>query len=105
MEKPTTKYQNTSEKALERYLCRRVKDLGGLCLKYSNAVETGYPDRIVILDGRYLWVELKTTGKLPTRVQTLRHIALQRHGAVVAVCDSRERIDMALHTLLTTFAV
>lgn len=97
-----TKHSETSEKALERYLRCRVEALNGLCLKYSSTITTGYPDRLCIIGGRYLWVELKSAGKHPTRLQTFRHRELHRHGALVAVCDSRESIDLALKTLQST---
>ena len=38
------RHADYSEKAIERYLAARVKELGGLCLKYSNAGMVGFPD-------------------------------------------------------------
>ena len=31
------RHADVSEKAIERYLCDQVKNLGGVCLKYSSA--------------------------------------------------------------------
>lgn len=91
------KHAEVSEKALERYLVRRVKEEGGLCLKYSNPGMTGYPDRLCLLPGgKAVWVELKSKGEKPTRLQSLRHRALQDIGQRVYVADSREKVDEIL---------
>lgn len=87
----------TSEKALERYLRERVADLGGLCLKYTNAAESGFPDRVVLLPrGRVMWVELKSLGEHPRPLQLYRHRQLLTVGQEVWVADSREKIDHML---------
>ena len=55
------------EKDIEKYLIKRIKQLSGLCYKWQSTV-TGVPDRIVILNQKILFVELKTeTGKLSPR--------------------------------------
>lgn len=88
------RHADLSEKSIERYLSERVKSVGGLCLKYANPGESGYPDRLVVLPrGVIRWVELKSRGKKPTRLQSLRHAELERRGHIVHVVDSRERVD------------
>lgn len=83
-----------SEKSLERQLVKRVKEMGGLCLKFASATETGYPDRLVILPGGMAcWVEVKSRGQVPTRFQEIRHEELRRKGMAVYVLDSREKLD------------
>lgn len=83
-----------SEKWLERHLTRRVKETGGLCLKYSNPVVTGFPDRILLYPGGEVrWVELKSKGKEPTPLQLHRILQLRRLGFRVWVCDSRETVE------------
>ena len=39
-------HADVSEKMIECYLCDSVKQMGGVCLKYSNAGMVGYPDRM-----------------------------------------------------------
>lgn len=83
-----------SEKSLERQLVKRVKEMGGLCLKFASATETGYPDRLVLLPGGMAcWVEVKSSGQVPTRFQEIRHDELRRRGMTVYVLDSREKLD------------
>lgn len=83
-----------SEKLIERYLARRVAEAGGVCLKYSNAGMTGYPDRICLLPGGLsFWVELKSKGERPRLLQRMRLDRLARLGHKAYVCDSREAVD------------
>lgn len=86
-----------NEKAVEAYLVRRVRELGGVCLKFASSTTTGYPDRLAVLpEGRSFWVELKTTGRKPERKQQLRHQQLRDLGQTVYVIDSREGVDRIL---------
>lgn len=93
-----SRHSEESEKALERYLSDRAKELGGLALKFASATQTGWPDRVVLLpEGRSLWVEVKSRGKRPTVLQRLRLQWLRRHGHTAYVCDSRAAIEAALN--------
>jgi hypothetical protein len=89
-----TNHAEFSEKAIERYLRESVRSIGGLCLKYANPGVTGYPDRLICWPGgSTTWVELKSKGMKPTRIQTIRHDELQRLGHRVYVIDSRAGVD------------
>lgn len=86
-----------SEKWLERQLVKKIGERGGVALKYSNANRTGYPDRLVLLPGgRAHFVELKSKGRKPTRLQSLRHEELRALGFGVAVVDSPEALGYFL---------
>ena len=83
-----------SEKAIEQYLVKQVRKAGGICLKYSNPGETGYPDRICLLpEGKVIFVELKSTGEKPRKIQLVRMNELKGIGFEVHICDSREFVD------------
>lgn len=89
-----TRHSEISEKAIERYLVEQAKLYGLLCLKYSNPNMTGYPDRLLVLpDGRVVWVELKSKGRRPTKLQKLRHNELSEMGHLVRVIDNKPEID------------
>ena len=91
------RHADVSEKAIEAYLVRRVKDLSGVCLKYSNPGVVGYPDRVVLLpDGFTVWVELKSKGKQPNKVQQLRIKQLRDMGHNVAVVNGKDQVDLLL---------
>lgn len=89
-----TRHADFSEKAIERYLVDMAKQNGLLCLKYSNANMVGYPDRLLVLPGGgVVWVELKSKGRKPTRIQQLRMAELSAMGHEVKVIDNKADID------------
>lgn len=94
------KHAEVSEKAIERYLCQLVKRLGGVCLKYSNPGTVGYPDRVALLpNGKTVWLELKSKGRRPSKVQAIRIEQLAGMGHTVYVCDSKESINSVFSDL------
>lgn len=94
------KHSETSEKAIEAYLTRRVREEGGISLKFSSFTQTGYPDRVVMLPyGLTAWVELKSKGKKPRALQQVRHDELRAIGQPVYVIDSRPGVDEMLKEL------
>ena len=93
-------HSELSEKAIERYLFDRVRQAGGVCLKYSNPNMGGYPDRVALLPGGVsVWVELKSRGRKPTKLQMLRIESLRLLGHRVYVIDSREGVDLMMSEL------
>lgn len=50
-----------AENHFERYLRQQVHALDGRCLKFTSGVN-GVPDRIVLLNDRTVFVELKTNN-------------------------------------------
>lgn len=84
-----------SEKTLERSLKNSVEGkLKGWCLKLLSAHITGLPDRLCLLPGgRILFVELKTTGKKPRKIQIFVHNKLRALGFRVEVVDTSEQIE------------
>lgn len=92
--KHITSHSEVSEKAIEKYLVEAVKSIDGICLKYSNANMVGYPDRVICLHGgKTVWVELKSRGKKPTKMQTIRQGELASLGHEVHTVDSKQRVD------------
>jgi len=94
------------ERDIERYLVRRVKELGGEIRKVKWIGRRGAPDRVVMLPWRLVgnvhrkplsvWVELKATGKKPELYQLREHERMQRRGMHVVWLDSRETVDALL---------
>lgn len=85
-----------SEKEIENYLVKRVKKLGGLCFKFISPGNAGVPDRIVIKDGKLIFIELKATGKKVRALQQLQIDKLLKHEQIVYVTDSKDKIDIIL---------
>ncbi len=82
------------ERDVERHLVRRVKEAGGLALKWISPGMAGVPDRICVMPGgRIVLVELKRPGGALRPVQVRVIGILQRLGAEVVVLNSKEQID------------
>lgn len=89
------KDNKTSEKYIERALVKRVEALGGLCIKLLTNHFLGLPDRMVLLPGgKILFVELKSTGQKPRKIQTVVHSKLRALGFTVLVIDNVEQINL-----------
>jgi len=86
-----------SEKAVERKLVEGVRELGGMAIKMLTDQFSGLPDRLVLLPGgRVLFVELKTTGQKPRKLQVSVHNALRAIGFRVEVVDTIEGVKKLL---------
>lgn len=95
-----THHADVSEKSIERYLVEQAKQNGLLCLKYSNPNMIGYPDRLLVLPGgRVIWVELKSKGRKPTKIQQIRMSELTGMGHLVEVIDNKADIDKLIKTI------
>lgn len=84
----------TSEKYIERALVKHVEALGGLCIKLLTNHFLGLPDRMILLPGGSMFfVELKSTGQKPRKIQEVVHKKLRALGFKVLVIDSVEQIN------------
>ncbi len=81
------------EKDIEKYLVKRVKEMGGKAYKWVSPGNDGVPDRIVFFFGMTVLVELKAPGKKPTPLQIAKHKELAKLGQKVLVLDSKESVD------------
>jgi len=84
----------TKESDIEKYLVKRVKDVGGQIRKAQWVGHVGAPDRRVMLPNRPpIWIELKAPGKKPEPHQVREHNRMRRLGELVEVIDSYEAVD------------
>lgn len=87
------------ESEIERKLVKAVKDLGGLCLKFTSPGFTGVPDRILILDNKIMFVELKAPGKgLRPRQEYVRR-QFARLGHKIYVLDTKEKVKKFINEI------
>ena len=83
-----------SEKAVERRLVELVKLNGGMCIKLLCDQLIGLPDRMCLFPNHKIaFVELKTTGKKPKRIQTYIHEKLRKLGFRVEVIDTIKGVE------------
>ena len=89
-----------SEKTLEARLVREIEARGGMALKYTSQYHRGIPDRIVLMPyGRIYFVELKSTGKTPTKLQVHAMRQLQERGFIAWVVDDTAKLEQFLLTV------
>ena len=81
------------ESTIENYLVERVKALGGEVRKVKWIGRHGAPDRVVMLPGLLMWVELKAPGEKAKPHQVREHERMRKMGQIVAVIDSMELVD------------
>ena len=86
---------------MERYLCRKVEELGLQVYKFVPDWDPGMPDRVILLPGqRCLWVETKTIGGRLSELQKYRHAALRKAGHDVVVVWTKAQADELIDKLL-----
>ena len=92
--------QGTRESTVEAKLRDKVKDRGGLALKFVSPGYTGVPDRLLLAPGgKLIFAEVKAPGKKPTALQEHRHNQLRALGFKVNVVDSYATINSTLEEL------
>ena len=90
------KKDETSEKVFERELSKFVEESGGMAVKLLSQFIKGLPDRMFLLHGSIvLFIEFKSTGKKPTKIQSYIHAKIQALGFPVLVVDSVETYEEA----------
>lgn len=89
-----------SEKAIEKYCINAAKKLGGIALKFSSPSNRGVPDRIIIKPGGKVgFLELKSTGKKPTKLQMHWIDTLNALGIDADVVDSKAQVKKFIEEL------
>ncbi len=79
------------EARIEARAVRWARRRGWIVLKQGGAYNpTGYPDRLFLKNGIYIWIEFKRPGEVPTKLQAQRHTELRAQGAAVYVCDNSD---------------
>tara|TARA_R110002074_G_scaffold195878_7_gene362469 strand:- start:3186 stop:3470 length:285 start_codon:yes stop_codon:yes gene_type:complete len=87
------------ENKVEKYLNKKVEELGGITRKWVSPGRDGVPDRIVIIRGNVIFVEVKTSdGKLST-AQKREHERLESSGTIVYTVYGEEGVDSLMGLL------
>ena len=87
------------ESVIEKRLVKGVKELGGKCLKMVPTYDNGIPDRLVLYQGKAIFVEVKRPGEEPRKLQILFAEELRRNGFTVKTLDSIEQVDIFVSNL------
>lgn len=90
------------EKSREIRLKVAVKRAEGICLKFYNKGNTGWPDDIILLPGGVTWwVELKKPGKTAEPLQEVRGKVLTDLGHNYILLDTDEKLNIFIINHLT----
>lgn len=93
-----------SEKEIENYLVRKIKNKKGIAYKFTSPGNSGVPDRLCLLpNGKIFFVELKSPGKKPRALQVNQITKIMSLGQRVYVVDSKEKVDEVLETELSNW--
>lgn len=84
------------ESQIEKYLIERTKALGGECRKLRWIGRNGAPDRLVMLNGKTIFIELKAPGEKAKPHQVREHERMRKMGQCVEIVDSFEGVDEVL---------
>ena len=89
-----------TEKEIENYLVRKVRNFAGRSYKFTSPTAAGVPDRIVLLKNTVFFVEVKCPDGRLTHRQVERLIELKgivhhryRHIPRCAVLSTEEEVD------------
>lgn len=83
-----------TEKQIETYLYQQVRARGGQAWKWTG--RQGEPDRVVLLPGVVMFVEVKGPGGRVSARQACVHRVMRALGAEVHVVWSKEDVDRLL---------
>ena len=87
-------FTKESEKLTEAKLVKFVKEHGGKAIKLLSDYDNGLPDRLLLFpEGIAVFVETKSEGEKPRKLQLIRHKELRALGFTVLVIDKAEQID------------
>ena len=82
-----------SEKAIEKYCQQVAKERGGVAVKFSSPANRGVPDRMLLMPGgKVAFLELKSTGKKPTKLQQWWIDRLASLGFKSGYADSKKSV-------------
>lgn len=92
----------TREAKLEDFLEGGVKGLGGECWKWVCPARAGVPDRIIMVEGLVIFVELKTVGVKADPHQVRIHERMRKLGMEVHVLAGYSEVTGFLRQLRDT---
>lgn len=73
------------EVVTEKWLGQKIKAQGGAWLKFVSPGHTGVPDRIMILRGHVVFVEMKTETEQLSKIQKATFVEMNKCGVSVHV--------------------
>ena len=81
------------EKDVEAKLIRRVRAAGGISWKFVSPNNRGVSDRVVLIDGRVIFVELKRDGGKMTPLQQVFREKVESNGGEFALVVGMDGVE------------
>jgi hypothetical protein len=81
---------NPLEKVIEEKVCDYAKSQGWLVYKFTSPARHAVPDRLLLRNGRVIFIEFKRGGEKPSPPQEREHKRLRDAGITVYVIDNVE---------------
>ena len=75
------------ESALEAKIVKYCRENGILTYKFSSPSHRGVPDRVMMKDGKVMFMEVKAPGKRLTALQLHEIEKIQKSGVVAGCVD------------------
>jgi len=88
------------ENEIELYFIDSILQIGGYPIKINTLSSRGFPDRMILLEGKIIFVELKAPeGKLSS-FQRYIHEKIRKYKLEVYVISSKEEVDKLCTNLI-----
>lgn len=88
------------ESKVEKYFKDEIKKTKGKAFKFLSPGNNGVPDRLVLIDSKCYFVELKRPGEKPRKLQKAVHKTFKKLGFEVYVIDTKEDVDRFIKGVL-----
>lgn len=89
------------EKQLEAKIVKYAKSKGCLSYKFTSPSQAGVPDRLFVYGGNVLFLEIKRSGKTPTKLQEFHLRKLKQAGVLADWVDNLEDAKICIDALLS----
>lgn len=89
------------ESQVEKKLREKTERINGIYFKFSSPGTNGVPDRLVLLNGKVYFVELKAPGKKPRKLQLYMHEEMRKRGFKVWVIDDLKGVEKFIDEICT----
>ncbi len=88
------------ETVIEKYLVEQVERRGGETRKLKWIGRRSAQDRLVFLNQKIAFIEVKRHGKKPTRTQERERQRLEKLGALATWVNCHEHVDRVIEFLM-----
>jgi Holliday junction resolvase len=89
-----------SESKIEAKVVKYCRDHGIYTRKFASPSNRGVPDRLFVMNGKVMFIELKRPGNEPTALQHHELDVLRAHGAHATWADSYQGAVLQLQRYL-----